>query len=910
MKKLSVLLYVDTDKRNETERCINSIFETLGLKTEQIQLIWLNAVAKEVYQLYLDELQKKYSKSIEFLDVCGLEGPQAYNRGITLCKGEYLLFLNNSCWLSAHAGKLLNDQKENLISIQPYYRGNEGENRIYKVSPYENGHKNAQQNCMDIQLMLQAYLIRNEFLNDLYFAEELHEEAYVHMVLRLLEKNSGCFFYEDQYACYYEEPLEDDQEFCPLFEKKWWYQDSLSNFLIPFMQEMKKKYSKKIPVYLQMATYYLLCVKYKVNLSGKDKQLLDQEEVQQFYETTCELLTLIDNSIIYQNDDLVKCKLPRALRTCFLRGKAKKLGMEIVTADTEGRITCSYLQNGELLNESEVQIGDLNNEVLNIRIINYQKGMLEIGGFFQGAAFLEEGSFRINGKISGEENQCISADTNDVYSLLKCFGITYAKKYPVQFWIPVDQLLKKGISFYVNYGERDYLLKLKFTSMSSRLLTNSRRAYWRFEQDRYILSRWNQQLRVEKYNRRNILKHEIFLNLVLLKQKPHLEAFTCVFMRNWYWITRPFYRKKRIWLTFDKLYKGGDNGEYFFQYCQNEQKEVDCYYVINKDASDRKRLKQQHGRRVIYANTWKCRLMALRAEAIMATHAGTAAYLGFPVKLHKYFKDLFQADNICIQHGLSIQKIANFQNRWYANTKLYCLASPFERNNVAHPIYGYTSEMLRMTGLARYDGLKNNEQRQILITPTWRKNIVHTKGVGMTNNHNHHFKETAYFRIYNSLINDETFISCAKENNYKIVFLLHPAMSAQMEDYDKNDYVKLLQATGDMSYEKILTESSLMVTDYSGVQFDFAYQRKPLLYYHPDELPPHYTEGGLIYSTMGFGPICTTHKQIIENLCHYMKTGCHMEEEYKKRADVFFAFDDYDNAKRIYEEVLAFENEH
>ena len=65
-------------------------------------------------------------------------------------------------------------------------------------------------------------------------------------------------------------------------------------------------------------------------------------------------------------------------------------------------------------------------------------------------------------------------------------------------------------------------------------------------------------------------------------------------------------------------------------------------------------------------------------------------------------------------------------------------------------------------------------------------------------------------------------------------------MSAQLEDFDRNDYVELIPATGDMSYEKILTESSLMVTDYSGVQFDFAYQRKPLVYYHPDALPPHY----------------------------------------------------------------------
>lgn len=71
---------------------------------------------------------------------------------------------------------------------------------------------------------------------------------------------------------------------------------------------------------------------------------------------------------------------------------------------------------------------------------------------------------------------------------------------------------------------------------------------------------------------------------------------------------------------------------------------------------------------------------------------------------------------------------------------------------------------------------------------------------------------------------------------------MHPAVSSQLEDFDRNDYVELIPAASDMNYEKILTESSLMVTDYSGVQFDFAYQRKPLLYYHPASLPPHYEQ--------------------------------------------------------------------
>ena len=44
------------------------------------------------------------------------------------------------------------------------------------------------------------------------------------------------------------------------------------------------------------------------------------------------------------------------------------------------------------------------------------------------------------------------------------------------------------------------------------------------------------------------------------------EAKYALRLRALYFLTRPFFRKKRIWVSFDKLYKAGDNGEYMYQY--------------------------------------------------------------------------------------------------------------------------------------------------------------------------------------------------------------------------------------------------------------------------------------------------------------------------------------------------------
>ena len=369
---------------------------------------------------------------------------------------------------------------------------------------------------------------------------------------------------------------------------------------------------------------------------------------------------------------------------------------------------------------------------------------------------------------------------------------------------------------------------------------------------------------------------------------------------------KPFYKNRQIWITYDKLYKAGDNGEYIYRHVKENHSDVKMYYVIKKEALDYERLKREENANLLLYGTFKHKLMSLLATVILATHANAISYCGFSSKKSKlYICDLFDAEIVCIQHGLTIQEIAQYQNRLVDNTKLYCCASKYEVHNLLNnAMYDFQEKHIEMTGLARYDGLKDKNQKQILITPTWRRYLtLPSPKYGEARQHNDSFKNSDYFKIYNTLINDERLISTAKEYGYKIIYVLHPCTSSQIDDYDRNNHVELLAATDNVNYEKMLTEASLMVTDYSGVQFDFAYMRKPIVYYHPDELPPHYETSELDYETMGFGPICKTNDQIVNVLCEYMKKECKIEEEYIRRANDFFAYDDYNNCERIYQSI-------
>ena len=74
-------------------------------------------------------------------------------------------------------------------------------------------------------------------------------------------------------------------------------------------------------------------------------------------------------------------------------------------------------------------------------------------------------------------------------------------------------------------------------------------------------------------------------------------------------------------------------------------------------------------------------------------------------------QDRIRAVNTCIQHGLSVQDLTVDSNRIINNNKRYYCASKYEIENLSKPAYDYAPEVLRLTGLARYDGLEADPDR-------------------------------------------------------------------------------------------------------------------------------------------------------------------------------------------------------
>lgn len=501
------------------------------------------------------------------------------------------------------------------------------------------------------------------------------------------------------------------------------------------------------------------------------------------------------------------------------------------------------------------------------------------------------------------------------------FGEPLVKKATFAVKIPKQELCSDtSVSFVFTDGKNQIPLAIVSTDYEAKITTTLQHSYWCFDNYMVTLERGgimdpcgNEQqkklpavssIRIRHAGRASRMAQELRLMKEILRAPYGSKRMFAV--RALYWLTYPVYGHKNIWVTFDKLYKGGDCGEYFYKYMRTRKTDgITPVYVIRKDVADYERLVREGCAPVAYQSL-KQRLLYLHASMIFATHSAVHSFCGFSKWEVRFVQDRIRAVNTCIQHGLSVQDLTVDSNRIINNNKRYYCASKYEIENLSKPAYDYAPEVLRLTGLARYDGLVNRDQKQILIAPTWRAYIAMPPVMGSTRPYNPEFKQTDYFKIFQSLLENERLQKAAEEAGYRILFLLHPVISAQKDDFQVHGNVELLSAA-ESNYEKLLTEASLMVTDYSGIQFDFAYMRKPVVYFHPPKLPPHYVEGGFFYDTMGFGEICTETEQLVDTLIDYLQRSCALKEFYRARQDAFFAFDDHENCRRIFEDALEYQ---
>lgn len=362
--------------------------------------------------------------------------------------------------------------------------------------------------------------------------------------------------------------------------------------------------------------------------------------------------------------------------------------------------------------------------------------------------------------------------------------------------------------------------------------------------------------------------------------------------------------EKKYILISDRPEKAGDNGEALFEYImENAEQDIKnvTFFVINKKCKDYKRMNYRD--HIIDFRSVEHLYMFLNAKVIYSSHNAIKFYYPFPEEEYKYYADLLNYKFVWLQHGITINDVAKAANKLNTLDDAVITSSYREYDEILRDCYLFQKNEVMLTGFARFDKLYDNRENLITIAPTWRRNLV---GRILSDGHNeakNNFKVSEFYLNYMKLLMNNRLRETLFRYGYRIEFVLHSGFSCYEHLFDSvnSQYIHLVKMD-DFSYRDAFSKSSLFITDYSSTTFDFAYLKKPIIYFQFDEeefFSEHYGKGYFNYREDGFGLVLESVDEVVDKIIAYLKSGCEMEKVYKDRVDKTFAHIDHNNCKRI-----------
>ena len=410
------------------------------------------------------------------------------------------------------------------------------------------------------------------------------------------------------------------------------------------------------------------------------------------------------------------------------------------------------------------------------------------------------------------------------------------------------------------------------------------------------------QLWIDACGRKGHLHSEIAL-LKELWSKNKIGYRKAVYARILYYFLR-YFNHKKIWLICDKADRADDNGEAFFRYLQESKPNgIKTYFLLGKDSTDYHRI-EKLGRVVPYMS-WRHKLLFLMADFMISAYSHDEVNNPF-LRYQTPYRDLLQnCRYIFLQHGIIKDDLSEGLNRSHKNILGFITSTSSEKQSIlTTPSYMYLTKHIWLTGLPRYDYLYHNEENEIAIMPTWRRDLM--GGYDVKNSKwslKEGFQDSKFYKFYTELLRNKRLIENAEKYGYKINFVPHPVFFPYIDMFSAPEYVKIWGT--ETRYREVFARNRLLVTDFSSVAFDFAYLRKPVVYTHFDV--NHYAEGYFDYERDGFGEVEYDLESTVDRIIEYMKNGCQLKQKYRERIDQFFAFNDQNNCQRVYDAIMELE---
>ena len=315
------------------------------------------------------------------------------------------------------------------------------------------------------------------------------------------------------------------------------------------------------------------------------------------------------------------------------------------------------------------------------------------------------------------------------------------------------------------------------------------------------------------------------------------------------------------------------------------------YYIINKDNIILKDIKEKYKKNILYKGTLKHIAYFFKCKKFIGTEAlGHAMQLRVANKLvvdkikSKKNKYVFLQHGVMYMVSLSSDLRTGFKKLDMDLHKI--VVSSEEEANHFVELGGFDKEDLYICGLPKFDtAVKYDNADKIVIMPTWRRWEANEASIN--------YENTKYYKMIKRIVE-----AIPEKLHDKVIILPHPLMLKEIKN--NKEYKKYIPKN-EFTYDDILKECKLLITDYSSIAYDAYFRGSNVIFYweEKEECMKQYGEKAklMLNEENAFADICYDKEKLskVVEKNYYEKRNKANEKKYKK----IVQFEDRKNTERL-----------
>ena len=348
-----------------------------------------------------------------------------------------------------------------------------------------------------------------------------------------------------------------------------------------------------------------------------------------------------------------------------------------------------------------------------------------------------------------------------------------------------------------------------------------------------------------------------------------------------------------------------DNAYHLFQYMKESEKvpediKKDLYYIIDKRQPDFEQVKK-YKTHVLKFMTIRHMVYLLAAKNYISTTTKSQAFhnQARPCMVTDHMKE---AKFLLLQQGVTgFSKLPDYYKKGREEKADMVTVSSEREKRIYEKALGYSKEDISITGLARWDVLKDHSvgMRNILLMPAGRKWLEHVD--------EDTFAKSDYCRYYREFLQSQMLAEVLEAKSMTLSFVLPRKLKRFMHLFEVQTERISLYDYESRPINELIMLCSMFITDYSSAAWDAYYNEKPVVFYQFDYEKYIAEQGSYINMSKGiFGDRVTGPKELFQAILTYEYNDFRERPEQAANRDKIFADREDNHRERIYEVIKPY----